>query len=370
MKRILFPYVGDSVGGSHISSLTLAQGLPDTRYEPVTAQHRAGPLTSYLAQLGMQAVKAPDVDFLTTGPYRKQILKAWRGVPKLTRFLREQRINLVHTHDIRMHIIWGMAAKRAGIPHIWHQRTPTTAKRLDQYTSNAARILAVSDYCRSQFPPKMRERAQVLFNPFDIPEPANRIAAKAALASRLGLKPDAKIIGFIANLDDRKRPLLFVDIAQKLREVGRDNSHFIMLGEARSPHIETLNQKIAETGLSDVVQHIGPQYPIAPWMAGLDLLIAPAVHEALGRTMIEAQLFATPVVASNAGGNPEIILDDETGLLAEPDDSDDFATKALRLLDEPALAQRLTERGKSRAEQTFSAERHISKMVEIYDSVL
>ncbi|MEY8882729.1 glycosyltransferase family 4 protein [Donghicola sp. XS_ASV15] len=368
-KRILFPYVGDSVGGSHISSLTLARGLPE-RYAPVIAQHEAGPLTQYLVQLGMPAIDAPTVGFLNTGPYRKQFLKAWRGVPKLVHFLREQRIDLVHTHDIRMHVIWGLAAKRAGIPHIWHQRTPTTAKRLDQYTSHAARILAVSDYCRSQFPPKMRERAQILFNPFDIPEPANRAAARTALAGRLGLGSDTKVIGFIANLDDRKRPLLFVEIAQKLRAMGCNDLHFIMLGEARSPHIEVLKQKIADASLRETVQHIGPQYPIAPWMAGMDLLIAPAIHEALGRTMIEAQLFGTPVVASNAGGNPEIILDDTTGFLAEPDNADDFAAKALRLLDDPALALRLTERGKTRAEQTFSAERHISAMVDIYEDVL
>ncbi|NVO26954.1 glycosyltransferase family 4 protein [Donghicola sp. C2-DW-16] len=367
MKRILFPYVGDSVGGSHISSLTLAQGLPDTRYEPVIAQHQSGPLSRYLQERGISPVEAPDVAFLNSGSFRKQFLKAWVGVPKLVRFLRAQQIDIVHTHDIRMHIIWGMAAKRAGLPHIWHQRTPTTAKRLDKYSAHAEQILAVSAYCRAQFPPAMRERASVLFNPFEIPEPANRAAAKAALLGRLGLSADKRVIGFIANLDTRKRPLLFVEIAKALVATGRQDLHFIMLGEARAPHIGELEGAIQSAGLERVVQHIGPQYPIAPWMAGLDLLIAPAVHEALGRTMIEAQLFATPVVASDAGGNPEIILDEKTGLLATPDDPQSFSSAAIRLLEDASLAQTLTAAGKVRAEQTFSATRHITAMLEIYD---
>ena len=368
-KRILFPYVGDSVGGSHISSLTLAQGLPHARYVPVVAQHQDGPLSQYLSDRNFSAAFAPNVAFLNTGPYRRQFLKAWVGVPKLVRFLREHRIDIVHTHDIRMHIIWGMAAKRAGIPHIWHQRTPTTAKRLDKYTAHAAKVLAVSEYCRSKFPPAMQRRARVLFNPFDIPEPANRPAAQAALLARLRFAPKTKVIGFIANLDTRKRPLLFVEIAKALVSQGRDDLRFIMLGEARAPHIDDLNSAIQSAGLADLVQHIGPQYPIAPWMAGLDLLIAPAVHEALGRTMIEAQLFATPVVASNAGGNPEIILDGQTGLLATPDAPQAFADAAIRLLDDPHFTHTLTSAGKVRAEQTFSAERHIAAMLEIYDSL-
>jgi glycosyltransferase involved in cell wall biosynthesis len=368
-KRILFPYVGDSVGGSHISSLTLAQGLPPARYVPVVAQHDDGPLSQYLSELDFSAAFAPKVTFLNTGPYRKQFLKAWVGVPKLVRFLREHRIDIVHTHDIRMHIIWGMAAKRAGIPHIWHQRTPTTAKRLDKYTAHAAKVLAVSEYCRSKFPPAMQRRARVLFNPFDIPEPANRPAAQANLLARLGFAPKTKVIGFIANLDTRKRPLLFVEIAKALVSQGRNDLRFIMLGEARAPHIDDLNSAIQSAGLADVVQHIGPQYPIAPWMAGLDLLIAPSVNEALGRTVIEAQLFGTPVVASNTGGHQEIIVDETTGLLATPDDAQSFVDAALRLLDDTSLSAAFTSAGKARAVQTFSAERHISAMLEIYDSL-
>ena len=57
--RILFPYVGDTVGGSHISSLTLAQALDPGRYEVVVALHGRGQLDEYLARLGIAPVAAP-----------------------------------------------------------------------------------------------------------------------------------------------------------------------------------------------------------------------------------------------------------------------------------------------------------------------
>ncbi len=367
MKRILFPYVGDSVGGSHISSLTLARVLP-ARYEPVIAQHQDGPLTEYLAQFGMTAITAHDVAFLNTGPYRKQFLKAWRGVPKLARFLRDQRIDIVHTNDIRMHIIWGMAANRVGIPHIWHQRTPTTAKRLDKYTAHASKVLAVSEYCKEQFPPAMRKRARVLYNPFEIPEQTDRAAAKAALKRRLDLSPEKKIVGYIANLDTRKRPTLFVEIAKEMVASGRTDLQFIMLGEARSPHIDELNAAIEAGGLGNVVKHVGPHYPISPWIAGLDLLIAPAVKEAFGRTLVEAMLHSVPVVASDDAGHSEIIRHDETGVLVRPDECAAFAKAVGDLLADPDRVDRLTNHAYAHATQTFSAERHVTAMLEIYDS--
>lgn len=367
--RVLFPYTGDSVGGSHISSLTLARALPAERFTPIVGVHEAGPLHGYLRGLGMDWLDAPEIAYPDTARYLKQVGRYARALPALVRFIRQNQINVVHTHDIRMHLSWSVAARIAGVPHIWHQRTPTSAKRLDRYSAMSAKVIGVSDYCRSQFPTAMRARADVIYNPFEIPPAPNTAAARLALKQRLGLPENAQVVAYVANLAERKRPMFFVQIAKALRDQGRDNLHFLMLGEAREPQNSEVLAAIDAAGLTGICQHMGPQYPILPWMAGADLMIAPAVHEALGRTMIEAQLLGTPLLASDAGGNPEIITHERTGLLAPADDLDAFTTAAARLLDDASLAQSLTEYARASAQSTFSLDRHLARMLAVYDAL-
>src|SRR3546814_14386086 len=71
-------------------------------------------------------------------------------------------------------------------------------------------------------------------------------------------------------------------------------------------------------------------------MAACDALIVTAVEEPFGRTLIEAMLLRTPVVAANSGGNPEAIRHGETGLLAPADDPEAFAGMTLGLFQNPA----------------------------------
>ncbi|NVO23588.1 glycosyltransferase family 4 protein [Donghicola mangrovi] len=367
--RILFPYTGDSVGGSHISSLTLARALPRDRFEPVVAVHDAGPLDGYLRGLDMPWLDAPHIAYPDTSSYGKQIGRYMRALPALVRFIKQHKINVVHTHDIRMHLSWSVAARIAGVPHVWHQRTPTSAKRLDRYTALSAKVIGVSEYCRAQFPPAMQARADVIYNPFEIPPAPNTAAARLALKQRLGLRADAQVVAYVANLAERKRPQFFVQIAKALREQGRHNLHFVMLGEAREPQNTEVQNAIEAAGLRGICRHMGPQYPILPWMAGADLMIAPAVHEALGRTMIEAQLLGTPLLASDHGGNPEIIGHIQTGLLAPADDLEAFTAAAAQLLDDPELAGTLTANARASAEAKFSLNRHLTQMLAVYDAL-
>ena len=74
-----------------------------------------------------------------------------------------------------------------------------------------------------------------------------------------------------------------------------------------------VTRKIAEHGLASQCVLMGPRFPIEPWIMGCDMLVAPAVNETFGRTLVEAMLCGTPVVAADDGGHKEIIRHGETG---------------------------------------------------------
>ena len=115
---------------------------------------------------------------------------------------------------------------------------------------------------------------------------------------------------------------------------------------------------------------MGIQYPIEPWMAGLDVLVAPAVNEPFGRTLVEAMLCGTPVVAADDGGHREIIRHGETGLLVRPDDPAAFADAVASLLANPRLARAIVGEGKIEALAKYSVEAHVERIQAIYDSLL
>lgn len=363
--KVLFPYVGDSVGGSHVSSLILAQALPPGRFEPVVTVHEDGPLTAYLETLGIEPKHAPQVSYAQGGAFRG--LRRAAAARPLARFLAEQGIGLVHTQDMRMHMIWGPAARRAGVAHVWHQRTPARAAKHARAALRADTLLTVSNYCATSFPPAMRTAAQVIYNPFTVSALPDRPAARAQLRASLGLAPDARCIAYVANLAPRKRPQCFVALAAALAAQGLDDLHFLMLGEVRAPEEGAVRAAIAAAGLDWCFHLLGTRHPIEPWLAGSDLLVAPAIEEAFGRTLVEAQLQGTPVLASNAGGHREIIRDDITGVLAEPDDTSHFAREALSLLTDWPRANRLARAARQDAEVRFSTERHVENILTVYD---
>lgn len=91
--------------------------------------------------------------------------------------------------------------------------------------------------------------------------------------------------------------------------------------------------------------------------------------EGLGLTLVEALLAGCAVVGTPAGGIPEVVLHEKTGLIARDGDAEDLATQMQRLLTDSSLGERLTRAGKEHVLQTYSPETTIARFLEIYGSV-
>jgi glycosyltransferase involved in cell wall biosynthesis len=124
--------------------------------------------------------------------------------------------------------------------------------------------------------------------------------------------------------------------------------------------------RAAELGVSDRVKLMGFRSPGDAWIAALDVLLVTAVEEPFGRTLIEAMLLGTPVVASQSGGNLEAIEHDRTGLLATPDDCIEFAKSVEYLLRDPAHVIRLTEAARAEAYSRYSINGHVQSVQDVY----
>jgi glycosyltransferase involved in cell wall biosynthesis len=302
----------------------------------------------------------------------------WNGVRHIRRaaaFLRHRGVRIVHTNEGPMHATWSLPARLAGSKHVWHHRGNPRAAGLRYLAPILAnRVVSVSAFA-APAPGLLsaRRKCSVVSSPFDTTlVNTDREASRSTVLAAIGASPDTRILLFLGHFADRKRPLIFVETIAALRDL-RPNFPIVglMFGEDFEPGQKALvEQRISERGLTGIVRLMGFRRPIESWLAGSDLLIVPAVEEPFGRTLIEAMLLGTPVIAAASGGNIEAIRDLETGILVAPDQAVAFARQAGDLLLDPARARAIAARAQAEAETKFGIERHASAIAAIYREVL
>ncbi|VVT22664.1 Glycosyl transferase [Sphingomonas sp. EC-HK361] len=373
--RICFPFSGDAVGGSHVSVLGLVGQLDPAHYRALIVPELAD---GNIARLFAGHEMLPDP---VARPRRfvpghalglAKFVGTLAGVPERMRFLRRHRIAIVHLNDGRTSANWALAARLASARIVWHHRGDPGALGLRIAAPLLAdRVLTVSSFA---LPRKglwsAARKAQVVHSPFDTDIAVDRDAARATLVRELGVSPDTVILGYFGAFVPRKRPLLFADMMARLRTLTGRPVIGLMFGEARVPEMAAaLDRRIAENNAADIVRLMGYRTPGAFWIAACDQLVVPSIGEPFGRTLIEAMVVGTPVIATASGGNIEA-LDGGYGVLVAADDADALAQGCADLIADPASAARLAARARGAARARFSARRHHDQVTAVYAELL
>ncbi|HEY0624975.1 glycosyltransferase family 4 protein [Sphingomonas sp.] len=376
--RICFPFAGGLIGGSHVSALKLVQSLEGTEFEPIVLLHNLeGPLRGFVESAGIRFELAPPVHVWRPGDglAMRRIARTLPDTLRMRAFLRARDIRIVHTNEGPMHATWALPARLAGAGHIWHHRGNPRARALRvQAPLLASRVLCVSNFAAPA--PGLwsaLRKSSTVYSPFDTAiAQTDRERARAALNARLGIGAETVVLAFLGQFAERKRPLVFVETIAALRRARPElRLAALMFGEEFEPGIEArIRARIDALGVADLVRMMGFLRPIEPWLAASDMLVVPAVEEPFGRTLIEAMLLGTPVVAAASGGNLEAIRNRGTGLLARADDPADLAAHALELIDHPQLADTIAHRARQEALAKFSVEQHVKRVTAIYREVL
>lgn len=381
--RICFPFGGGAVGGSHISAAKLIHRLDRTRFSPlIVLHHDSGQLSEFLRSEGLEFVTLPDTRFFghSAGVPKaggmSATMRACADQWRMARFLKEHDVRIVHTNEGAMHVSWALPARLAGAKQLWHHRGSSDARGVRFLAPFAAsRIVGVSAYALSEVPHLTRAARQtaVVYSPFDADaDPVDRRQAHDALTSELGIDPRTRLIGFFGLLLNRKRPLLFVDMMACIARARPQLPVMgLMFGSPMIAGIEAqLMERAQSLGITDRLRLMGFRYPSAPLMAGCDIHAVPAVNEPFGRSLIEAMLLGTPVVAAASGGNLEAIRHGVNGLLSAADDPAAMARAIIELLDSPGRSASIAATALEAAAERYGADRHVSQISAIYQSLL
>jgi glycosyltransferase involved in cell wall biosynthesis len=371
IKKVLFPFVGDSVGGSHLAALALIRRLDRGRVEPVVVLDRDGPLARKCDAERVAYAIAPFGALAGTNANVAAVMVARIvAAPNVASLLKRERIDIVHTSDLRCHLTWGPTARLLGCKWVWHLHQLLSGSALWAAPGAlASRILAVSPQAAASVPAFVSAKTTVLPNGFQFGSSPDRGAAKSALAREIQIEPDRPIVAYVGNMTRQKRPLVFAEAARRVAKAAATAPCFVLVGDDRGGERGAVEASFAEAGLSAQARFLGYRDSVPDLLAAADILAAPGVGDSFGRTLVEALSVGTPVVASRSGGHSFIITHGETGLLVEPDDSESLAQGLLTLLTDKALARGLAKSGEHDVRTRFDAGAVTGEVMKIYDEL-
>ncbi|MEL7211917.1 MAG: glycosyltransferase family 4 protein [Pseudomonadota bacterium] len=377
--RVLFPYTdGDTIGGSHTSSLTLAAQLDQSEFCPTILLHgKPGELGRHVSELGLRTLRLEQPPVLAgrlkqgkgDASFPSYLL---RSVPALVRLLRRERIDIVHTNDGGMHASWALPAKIAGARFLWHHRQAPEARGVNLIAPLFAdRILSVSEFSRPSRPIlPVANRFEVVRSPFKLsPDLPDRDLARRALLAEIGAPSDAIVIGYFGALTPRKRPDHFIRVIQEMRMAMPNRSvHGVVFGAEPVAGLGVemrCKALVEELGLMGHVHLMGHRTPVEPLLSAVEVLAVTALDEPFGRTLIEAMHLGTPVVATHHGGNPEAIVDGESGFLVDPGNPAAFVPAIKKILDEPERRRQITDAA-ARFSRGLTIDAHVTSVSAVY----
>jgi L-malate glycosyltransferase len=193
----------------------------------------------------------------------------------------------------------------------------------------------------------------------------DRVTAEppAAIHAEFWLPTHAPIVGNVAALVPHKGQRHLVEAAALVvREV--PDARFVILGEGELR--PALERQIRDLRLDKHVILAGFRPDVLAFHRAFDLFVMSSVTEGLGTSLLDAMASARAIVATAAGGIPEVVVDGETGLLVPPRHHHAMAAAIVRLLKDPALRQRMGCAGFERVRSRFSAARMVDQTVGVY----
>lgn len=328
----------------------LSQGLQERGHRVVVACKANEKLEAELRGVGVEVQALP-----ISG--KANLLAPLR----LARFARDIGADIIHTH-LSTASLWGsFAGKLARIPVVAEVHA-LNSKTCFVYADH---VVTCSEGVRQHVIAQgMRpEQVEVLYNGLPLGrfgglKPAGEVRAE------LGLAAGAPVIGVIAHLSEKKgQRYVLGALPQLLRQF--PELVCLLLGEGDMR--EELERLAEELGVSAAVRFLGFRPEAIELMQAMDVVILPSIaKEGLGLALVEAAFLRKPSVGTACPGIDEVIADGETGLLVPPADCEAIAAAVGRLLGDSALAARMGEAGRRRAERMFTQQAMAARAEEIY----
>ncbi len=388
-RNLLFISSYTGLGGGESAILNLFGALPRDRFDLHLLTPGDGIYPREARALGVATY---------TMPYRPVniyfIPALWMRFPiaaRLARFIRAHSIDLIHSDYHSLPYAAG-AAQRAGnakatkppVPLIWSCMgwwfRPKPWQR--GFFARLDRILAISQAVKDGFlgepPALLPARVPVIwlgvdpekFHP-EVTDPLGR-----ALRAELGVTASAPVVNMLGRFQDVKGYEYYFE-AMRIVAQAKPEARFIVGGEnmqgppADRRYRERMIQLVAEDALlAPRVCYAGYRAHAGAVIGAADVMVCASLFESFGMVHVESMACERPVVSTDVGAPPELIVEGETGYLVAPRRPDLLAERVLYLLDHPELRAEMGAAGRARVLAQLSAARYAARFAAVVDALL
>ena len=362
--KILLIYYEPIPAGQTTHVLSLARGL-DRRTYHVTVVLPAN------LQRSIAAFERAGVEVVPL-PLRKVVWRP-RAVTTLARLIR-QRDFIVHVHSQEAGLLSRVVAWMAGARRViytpqvidirrarWHWLYVLIERTLAHVTDV---IVSVNEADRQRLirwgiPP---HKVVTIPNGIDLTAFEGPVDV-GSLRRVMGLDEDRPLVMQVGRLSAQKDPLAFVEGAVHIvRE--RPDTQFALVGEG--PLRDAVAMRVREIGLDGCLHLLGYRDDAFRLIAAADVVSLTSRWEGTPHALLEAMAWSRPVVATAVNGCPEIVVDGVTGFLVPPGNVTAWARRVIDLLNDPAMASAMGQRGRIRVEGKFSLREMVTRIERLY----
>ena len=421
-RTILYLDHTAKMGGGEIALLNLVSALDKRRYRPVVVLAADGPLVVRLRDAGIETHVEPlAASVLETrkdsiGP--RSLLRIGQAGAcvgyafRLARLARQLGADLIHTNSLKADLYGGLAGRLARIPVIWHVRDSIDGHYLPPRVAAAFRHLArviptavvtnsestlrtlrpvrgqltatvysgiaasssgaALDYALSEIPSENDRRQHVIHDGYD-PEMFALALIAPAPEIPTPRTDGTAVIALVGRIAGWKGQHVFLQAAALVRD-RFPQARFQIIGAplfGEHEYERSLHRMVCDLGLEDRVEFLGFREDVPALLAGADLVVhASTLGEPFGQVVIEGMAAGKPVIATDGGALPEIVIPNETGLLVPMGDAPAMAEAIASLLADPARAAAMGAAGRLRVQERFTIAHTVRKLEGIYEYLL
>ncbi|PGY15154.1 glycosyltransferase family 4 protein [Bacillus sp. AFS031507] len=284
------------------------------------------------------------------------------NIKKLKEILIDKQIDLIHANSLRMVLycifIKKLTKKNFKIVYTKHNVTVLEEKSrfLFSYLLNkyVERIITVSDFekfnlVKAGIKPN---KITTVYNGVDLKQFVFHGKEKGEFFN----------VGILARLSEEKNHELFINIANKLRDI--PNLMFYIAGDG--PEYQKLNNLIRSQNLSHKVKMVGIVHNPEEFIKSMNLLLLTSYREVFPMVILEAMAVGTPIISINRGGIKEAIIENKTGFLINNHSVDDFCKKILYIESEEQVLNQCIVNARRKVEEDFSLDQMVCNTLQEY----
>lgn len=366
-SRILHLITRLPIGGAERLILGILRNLDGARFESVVCciQDR-GELAEEAEAMDIPVIA---LNLMRRGGHDRQV------VPALRKIMREQRIDLVHTHLYHANMYGRLAAFKEGIPAI--ASVHNTYKKRKWYRHLINRWLVrktfvvtagSEDVERDLLEVDRLPRNKVVRLPNSIDLSRVETALSAAEAKqRFGFAATDLVIGTVGRVEEQKGQVFLLEAFAKLRQrPDGERLKLLLVGDGRL--LPQLKESAGRLGIVEECCFPGGIARLAEVYRAIDLFAMPSLWEGLSLAMLEAMASGLPVVATEVGGARDVLGDSRFGLLVAPHDAGALAAALGRLLDDPDACSTMAMAGNARVHADYSVTALTQQLAGLYSA--